>query len=28
MTTTPDPDHVRWLVEHSMLNAARQRAKL
>ncbi|MBF7141063.1 MULTISPECIES: maltose alpha-D-glucosyltransferase [Pseudomonas] len=28
MTTTPDPDHVRWLVEHSMLNAAKQRAKL
>ena len=26
--TPPDPDHVRWLVERSMLNAAKQRAKL
>lgn len=26
--TTPDPDYVRWLVERSMLNAAKQRAKL
>ncbi|WP_263263775.1 maltose alpha-D-glucosyltransferase [Pseudomonas sp. RIT-PI-S] len=26
--TPPDPDHVRWLVERSMLHAAKQRAKL
>ena len=26
--TPPDSDHVRWLVERSMLNAAKQRAKL
>lgn len=26
--TPPDPDHVQWLVERSMLHAAKQRAKL